>query len=66
MLFFGQVEVLATHRSLVEMSPTACGVSKCGLGSSARRRSWPSGAVGPGAGKIFLDYERGSDCNEVC
>ena len=65
-VIFGQVEVLATRRSLVQKSPTACGLSKYGLETSARRRSWSTGVVEPWAGKIFLDYNGDSDCNEVC
>jgi hypothetical protein len=65
-VIFGQVELLATRRSLVQRSPTACGVSKCGLETSARRRYWPTGVVEPWTEKIFLDYKRGSGCNEVC
>jgi hypothetical protein len=62
---FGQVEVSATRRSLVQRSPTGYGESKCGIETAARRRSWPTGAVKPWEGKIFLDCERCNDCNEV-
>jgi len=36
-----QEEVSAMRRSLVQRSPTDCGVSKCDLGASIMRRPWP-------------------------
>jgi hypothetical protein len=38
-----QVEVSATGRSLVQMSPTRCVVSDCDREVSIMRRFWPSG-----------------------
>jgi hypothetical protein len=38
-----QVEVSATVRSLVQRSPTECGVSEYNRESSAMRRPWPTG-----------------------
>jgi hypothetical protein len=40
-----QVEVSVTDRSLVQMSPTECGVSECDLGTSIMMRSWLIRAV---------------------
>jgi hypothetical protein len=40
-----QVEVCATSRSLVQRSPTDCGVSECDRESSITWRPWPTGAV---------------------
>ena len=36
-----QVEVSASGRSLVQRSPTECGVSKCDRETSIRRKPWP-------------------------
>jgi hypothetical protein len=38
-----QVEVSASSRSLVQRSPTDCGVSVCDRESSTLRRLWPTG-----------------------
>ena len=38
-----QVEVSATGRSLVQRSPTDCGLSECDRESSITRRPWPTG-----------------------
>jgi hypothetical protein len=46
-VIFGYIEVPAMRRSLVQRSPTGYGGSKCGLETSARRRSWSTGAVEP-------------------
>jgi hypothetical protein len=40
---FCQVEVSATGRSLVQRSPTECGVSECDREASIMRRPWPTG-----------------------
>jgi len=40
-----QVEVSASGWSLIQRSPTECGVSECHCGSSTMRRPWPNGAV---------------------
>ena len=37
------VEVSATCRSLVQRSPTDCGVSECNREASIMRRPWPTG-----------------------
>jgi len=39
-----QVEVSATVRSLVQRSPTECGVSECDLEASLVRRLWLTGS----------------------
>ena len=44
---FCQVEVCATGRSLVQRSPTDCGVSECDLGTSKIRKPRPARAVEP-------------------
>jgi hypothetical protein len=38
-----QIEVSATNWSLVQRSPTDCGVSLCDLETSWMRRPWPTG-----------------------
>ena len=38
-----QVEISVTSRSLVQMSPTECGVSECDREASIMSRSWPTG-----------------------
>jgi hypothetical protein len=38
-----QVEVSALGRSLVQGSPTTCGVSECDRKTSIMRRPWPNG-----------------------
>ena len=40
-----QVEVSASDRSLVQRSPTDCGVSECDREASIMRRSWPTGVL---------------------
>jgi hypothetical protein len=42
-----QVEVSATGWSLVQRSPTECGVSECDRKLSTMRRPWPTRAVKP-------------------
>jgi hypothetical protein len=42
-----EVEISATGWSLVQRSPTECGVSECDLGTSTMRRPWPTRAVEP-------------------
>ena len=42
-----QVEVSATCRSLVQRSPTVCGVSESDLLTSKMRIPWPARAVQP-------------------
>jgi hypothetical protein len=42
-----QVEVSATGWSLVQRSPTECGVSVCVRDASIMRRPWPTRAVEP-------------------
>jgi hypothetical protein len=38
-----QVEVSVSGRSLVQRSPTECGVSECDREASMMRRPWPTG-----------------------
>jgi hypothetical protein len=40
-----QVEVSASDWSLIQRSPTECGVSECDHESSTMRRPWPTRAV---------------------
>ena len=42
----GQVEVCASGWSLVQRSPTECGVSECDHESSIVRKRWPTGGGG--------------------
>jgi hypothetical protein len=42
-----QVEVSATGRSLIQRSPTKCGVSECDLETSTMRRPRPTRALEP-------------------
>jgi hypothetical protein len=42
-----QIEISATGRSLVQRSPTECGLSNCDLESSTMRRPWPTRALEP-------------------
>ena len=44
-----QGEVSAASRSLVQRSPTECGVSECDREASTMRRPWSTGWVGGGA-----------------
>jgi hypothetical protein len=47
-----QIEVSASGWSLVQRSPTECGVSECDRQDSIMRRPWPTGgccAMGGGA-----------------
>jgi hypothetical protein len=37
-----KVEVSATDRSLMQRSPTECGVSRCDREASTMRRPWPT------------------------
>ena len=39
-----RVEVSAMVRSLVQRSPTECGVSECDRKASIMRRPWPTGS----------------------
>jgi len=50
---FCQVEVIATGRSLVQRSPTECGVSECDLETSRMKRPRPNRAVEPWKKKDF-------------
>jgi hypothetical protein len=49
-----QVEVSATGWSLVQRSPTECGVSECDREASIMRRPEPLGAVAPLIRYIYL------------
>jgi hypothetical protein len=51
-----QIEVSATGRSLVQMSPTECGVSECDLEISTIRRPMPNRAVEPCKKKIMYVF----------
>jgi hypothetical protein len=42
-----EIEVSATGQSVVQRSPTECGVSECDLETSATRRPKPNSAVKP-------------------
>ena len=44
-VLFCQIEASATDRSLVQRSPTECGVSEYDLETSTMRRSSPTGAA---------------------
>jgi hypothetical protein len=44
---FCQLEVSASDSSLVQGSPTECGVSGCDREASTMRRPWPTRAVAP-------------------
>jgi len=46
-IVYFQVEVSATGRSLVQRSPTECGVSERDIETSTRRRPRPTLAVKP-------------------
>jgi hypothetical protein len=48
-----QVQVSATGRSLVQRSPTECGVSECDRESSIMSRPWPNGLLGHGEKKYY-------------
>jgi hypothetical protein len=49
-----QLEVTATVRSLVQRSPTACGVSECDREASILKRPWPTRSChARGGGGIF-------------
>ena len=66
-----QVEVSGTDRSLVQRSPTECGVSVCNSEASIMRRPWPTRncwTIGDGGGDLaHLDFakdnEREFSCN---
>jgi hypothetical protein len=49
-----QVEVSATGSSLVQRSPTECGVSECDREISMMRRPWPTG----GGGRLLYNGEK--------
>ena len=48
-----QVEVPATGRSLVQRSPTECGVSDCDLETSAKKQHRPTRVVKP-QNKVYI------------
>jgi hypothetical protein len=50
-----QVEVSATSWSLVQRSPTDCGVSECDHESSIMMRPWPTGV---GGGEVVTSGEK--------
>ena len=56
-----EVEVSASGRSLVQRSPTDCGVSECDREASTMKRPWPTGggrrgAVKPWGKKIIVNF----------
>jgi len=51
-----QVEVCASGRSLVQRSPTECGVSICGRDASTVMRPWPTRGKGGGGQKTSRKY----------
>jgi hypothetical protein len=53
-----QVEVSATGWSLIQGSPTECGVSECDREASTMRRPWPAKAVKPLKKKLTNELER--------
>jgi hypothetical protein len=56
-----QVEVSASGRSLMQMSPTGCGVSECDRETSImRRRPWPTRGCGALGKKIKNLYVFGN------
>jgi hypothetical protein len=52
-----QVKISASGRSLVQRSPTECGVSECDREAPIMRRPWPTGAVSS-LEKIVHDINR--------
>jgi hypothetical protein len=50
---FCQIEVSATGRSLIQRSPTECGVSECDQEASITKRPWPTMLLRHGKNKIF-------------
>ena len=63
----GQVEVSALGRSLIQWSPTKCGVSECDREASMMGRAWPTGgccAMG-GEGKKQTNKARKEE-EEAC
>ena len=53
-----RVEISASGWSLVQSSPTECGVSECDLEASIRRRSWPTrGFCAMGEIKTLLRFD---------
>jgi hypothetical protein len=55
-----QVEVSATSWSLVQRSPTECGVPECDREASTVRRPWPTRAVAPWWGGIVVLWRWGT------
>jgi hypothetical protein len=57
----GQVEVSPSGRSLIQWSPTECGVSECDHEALMMRRAWPTGGycVMGGEGKKETNKARG-------
>jgi hypothetical protein len=54
-----QVEVSAWGWSLVQRSPTECGLPECDREASIMRRSWPIGGccAGEGGGEVYLERD---------
>jgi hypothetical protein len=56
------VEASATGRSLVQRSPTECGVSVCDRVSSTMRKSWPTGGCCATVKKNNKGDKKGAAC----
>jgi hypothetical protein len=52
-----QVEVSATGRSLIQSSPTECGVSVCDRGTSTMRKPWRLKKNMYNLNEIIVDYK---------
>jgi hypothetical protein len=62
-----QVEVSATGCSLVQGSPTECGVSECDREALIIRIPWPTGGLlhhGGGIASLILNLSRAVDVRE--
>jgi len=61
-----QVEVSATSWSLVQRSPTDCGMSECDLETSRMRRPWPTvGRSATGKKKIICLLQSSPECGPL-
>jgi len=62
-----QVEVSVICRSLVQRSPTGCGVSECDSEASITRRLWPTrGCCGNGEKKLYMLHTKGGTYQYHC
>ena len=63
---FYTAEVYATGRSLIQRSPTKCGVPECDREASTMRRPWTTRGFLRNGGKITgFEYRRGNRCLSV-